>query len=117
MNKADIVELLTESFKNGTSSPFVGVENWDDCVRIENEKLLSLAIEPIKVTAHTNEWVRKHGEFPGEKYEMYVIAGKEPDWLLFNPETECFSLAKGKISEKLILIGFASDDALAEWRG
>ena len=117
MNKTDVVELLTESFSKGTSSPFVGVENRAECVRIENEKLLNLAIDPVKVTAYTNEWVRKHGEFPAERYEMYAIAGKELGWLLLNPETECFSLAEGNISEKLILIGFASDDALAEWRG
>jgi hypothetical protein len=117
MNKADVVELLTESFSKGTSSPFVGVENREERVRLENEKLLDLIIEPVKVTARTNEWVRKFGEFSGEKYEMYVIAGKDQDWLLFNTDTECFSLAKGKLDEDLILIGFASDDALAEWRG
>lgn len=117
MNKADVLELLTESFTKGTSSPFPGVENRDEHVKIENEKLLYLAIEPVRIIAHTDEWVRKYGEFPDEKYEMYVIAGKDPDWLLFNPETNCFSLAKGKINEKLVLIGYASDDALAEWRG
>ena len=117
MNKEDANSLLLESFSKGSSTPINGAKNRDEFIKSENERLLELVIEPTPVIAQTGEWVKKYGEFDKDKYEMIAIAGRGDNWLLYNPETKMFSLSYGELNGKITLIGFASDDALAEWRG
>ncbi len=78
---------------------------------------MSLVTEPFIAQANTNEWTRKWGVLPEETYQMYVIAGNEEHWLLYDSNTKNFSQARGNPKKILILIGHAPDDALAEWNG
>ena len=70
-----------------------------------------------EVAATTSEWARRYGQLSEVDYEMYAIAGTGEHWLLYDSETRLFSLAQGRPDDRLVLVGFASEDALAEWKG
>ena len=48
---------------------------------------------------------------------VFAIARSEYNWLLYVPALGVFSLAFGEDPEKLTILGFATNDALAEWLG
>ena len=48
---------------------------------------------------------------------VYAIARAGTNWLIFAPAVDRFSLAFGERPEDLTILGFSSNDALAEWLG
>ncbi len=118
MNKEEAIAKLEESFAMPSSTPGGGEgESREQFLTKERKTLLSLVIEPKPVNAKAGEWVRKYGTFQNEQYKMIAIAGFGKHWLLFNPENNEFALAEGELDGELNLVGFSSNDALAEWRG
>ena len=115
MTEAEIE--FEKSLLRDSSTPDHGAANRHAFLDQERTELRSLRITPRAVTALTDDWAREFGEFEHDRYEMIVIAGENRSWLLFNPDTRLFSLANGELDGRLFLVGFASDDALAEWRG
>lgn len=117
MNKELVISILRASFARPQSTPDCGAEDRDAFLKKEQRNLLELVIEPKKITATTSEWARQYGVLRAVDYEMYAIAGTGEHWLLYDPETRLFSLAEGRLDDRLVLVGWASDDALAEWKG
>ncbi|WP_156042943.1 hypothetical protein [Marinobacterium lacunae] len=117
MNTNTVLVAFYESLNRDSSAPDNGVEDRQAFLDVARDELRSMVIEPIVVTAFSSEWARNYGEFEKESYEMIAVAAKGNSWLLYEPTSQMFSLARRNSVGKLILIGFRSDDALAEWLG
>lgn len=117
MDRSEAISKLEDSFKKPCATPNTSQLPYEEFLTKEKDKLLSLVIEPIKVSAYAGAWAREYGVFKCEENTMYVIAGTKNSWLLYNPENGHFALANGNPSGRLELVGFSSSDALAEWRG
>lgn len=117
MATLDPGKALLKSLSKPSSTPDYGAPDRESFLEEQREKLKSLIVTPITVTAHPSKWAKEHGEFQDDIYEMFAVAGEGENWLLYDPGTEAFSLAKGKLGSNMELIGFRSKDALAEWNG
>ena len=116
MDRSEAVKVISESLSKGTSSPFVGFPDRDEAVREAGEALLSDVLEPFKVAVTAASFPEyDFVEFSGS--EVYAIAGDCKHTLLFSPTLGKFALGWGENPEAMTMLGFASDDALAEWRG
>lgn len=119
MTKEEAIAVLEASFSRPCATPDYGASDREAFLREEKEKLLSLVIDPVEVIATTSGWSQKHGSLREPSYAMWVLAGADESWLLFEPKSAEFALARGGFmpGQQLELIGFSSTDALAEWRG
>jgi len=110
-------KALLESLSKASSTPDYGASDREVFLEKQREKLRKIIISPTSVTAHPSNWAKEHGVFQDETYEMFAVAGEGENWLLYHPDSESFSLARGKLGSRMELIGFRSKDALAEWYG
>lgn len=117
MGTSEAAKALLKSLSQDSSTPDFGAENREDFLKAARDELRAVMIEPVPVTAFTTEWVRTYAELSEGSYEMLAVAGAGDFWLLYDPDTGLFSLANGSLEGKLVLVGFHSEDALAEWRG
>jgi hypothetical protein len=76
-------------------------------------------VEPVEVDAVASDWAQQYCGQPDTVRKLVALARSEDKWLLYDHEKDEFSLAYGEVlpGSALSLLGFASDDALAEWLG
>lgn len=117
MDAQRAINAFEASLQSESATPDFGADDREAFLIDQRNKLRSLAIPPRAVTAKPLEWAKSHGEFADSTYKMIAIAGENGHWLLYDPDTEMFSLANGTLDGELGLVGFRSTDALAEWCG
>lgn len=116
MNKDFAVSALNASLRRGSSTPCTWAADRDAYIAAKSAELLDAVIEPITATISGESF--SYGamqELMGAG--VYAIARSGTSWLLFSPSTDRFSLAFGEHPEDLVILGFSSNDALAEWLG
>ena len=117
MDRATATASLEVSCRKGSSTPDFGAADRLEYLQAEQSQLLTLVIDPIAVMARTSEWAKSHADLQNPEYAMAAIAGVGESWLLYDTDTQLFSLACGSPASGLELVGFASTDALFEWKG
>lgn len=110
------MSAITDSLNRGSCTPCTWREDRDVYIREKSEELLKVVIEPIPVTIRGE--IFNSGtldDFRGKK--IFGVAQRGDHWLLYAPELNRYSLAFGHDPCSLTILGFSSDDALAEWLG
>ena len=70
------------------------------------------------VAAIASEWAQKFAGCDSQEREYVAVARLEDTWLLYAPQSGEFAKAFSRGGKKpLSLLGFSSNDALAEWLG
>jgi hypothetical protein len=116
MNKELAVSALSASFSHGSSTPCTWAADREGYIAVKPSELLAAVIDPVlaSIVAETyNYGVKQELEFS----PVYAIARAGTNWLLDSPQAGHFSLAFGERPESLTILGFSSNDALAEWLG
>jgi len=119
MTREDVVRLVEESLSRPSATPNTGDLPRDEFLAREREKLRACLIEPVLVAAQPGEWAVKHAGLENRPYSLFAIAKSETRWLLYDPALRLFYKAwtSPENGGQLLLLGFCSDDALAEWNG
>lgn len=117
MNQIQAIEAIKVSVAKGSNTPILGNLGKNTYLADELSKLLVCCIDPVPVTVVGETY--KYGVYEEiSKYHIFAVAQRDNYWwLLFIPEIDKFSLAFGASIDSLTILGFASDDALAEWLG
>jgi hypothetical protein len=116
MNRYEAIEVIRNSVAKGSCTPNTSELKREVYIAKMTEELLDSVIDPLGVVVAME--IHHHGtleEMSGKK--SFVIARTRDDWLVYVPETGNFSLAFGRNEDALTILGFSSDDALAEWLG
>ena len=116
MNRELAVSVIETSLKRGSSTPCTWAPDRDAYISEKSAELLEAVIEPIAVSV-TGETFHYGVKERFQNRRVYAIAKSGTNWLLYVPELEVFSLAFGETPTQLSILGFATDDALAEWLG
>jgi hypothetical protein len=88
----------------------------DEFLNERRADLVKSLVEPYRVSVTPDPNARTFGEWEDRPYTMFVIAkGRENYVLLINSETGWFSLGRVDAVGTVYLLGFSSNDALAEW--
>jgi hypothetical protein len=116
---ASAIEALKDALARPSSTPCTWREDRDAYLAEQISALLAQVIEPVAVQAVSNDWAQKHiANTSGDIRTLVAVARHDDKWLLFDPENGTFALAYGSTeSMPLGLLGFSSNDALAEWLG
>jgi hypothetical protein len=86
----------------------------EECRQALREKL----IDPVEVQAVAGAWAQQYANGDNQMRCYIALAREDATWLLYCPDTKEFAKAFGKdLKQPLSLLGFSSDDALAEWMG
>jgi len=115
MNKIEAIEKIQHSLDS--KEPQIippGGREYKEYVKELTETLFECVIDPIKVKVVSS--CAKDGDL--EQFQnsvVWAIARRENDWLLTLDSENEFALAFGEDSEKLMMLGFCSPDALHEW--
>ena len=119
MKSDEALRLLDESLSRPSSTPTLGGEDRDQYLYRQREALRSCVIEPVLIKATASTWAKEQCGLPDVEFEMLALVHQERNWLLLNPDTKEFFLAYGNHpdNDRIELLGFSSDDALAEWLG
>jgi len=119
MNIGEARAIVEASLSRPTSTP--NTSDLPEAVFLDAEKakLRSKLIEPFEVVAKPGTWAVEHCGFEKRGYHMLAFAREGTTWLLYEPSSKNFYKAWSTEGEKLelFLLGFYSNDALAEWRG
>ena len=110
--------LLQESlagFAEGTSAYVPAFEDATGYLAARHAELSAASIPPIEVSVHPDAAARAFGPWEERGYQMFIVARAANQVLLVNAETGLFSLGSLDSHEQVHLVGFASEDALAEW--
>lgn len=116
MNKEFAVSALNASLRRGSSTPCTWAPDREAYIAAKSAELLEAVIEPIAARISGESFSY------GAMQELmdagvYAIARAGTNWLIFAPAVDRFSLAFGERPEDLTILGFSSNDALAEWLG
>jgi hypothetical protein len=122
MNAYSAIQALEDSLTGNSGTPTLGGPDRATYLAERRAELRACVIQPTPVLAFAGEWAQKYCGLSSEPYSMLAVAyspNKVGQCLLYNPETQLFSLAYGHIDDPkgLDLIGYASNDALAMWLG
>jgi hypothetical protein len=116
MNIEEAKAKILQSVKDGAKVISPAGANYEEYLNTQIELLLSSLIEPIKIQVYS----ASYPEYGFEKYkksEVWAIAKVENNWLLTLAGEMNFGLAFGKNQNEIIMLGYTSPDALAEWLG
>lgn len=114
MTKSEAFAKLTNSLENEPRIITPKGLIYEDYVEECKSDLLKYAIEPVKVTVRT-------ACFPEYDFTVYqsevvwAIAKRQDSWLITLEGKKQFALAFGETTNQLMMYGFSSSDALAEW--
>lgn len=116
MNRADASIAIERSLNKESSTPTLGTDDRDAYIREKASELRKALIEPVSVgiVGESYEYGAKKDL---EQTALFGVARQGSNWLVYSPELDLFSLAFGTDAMELSILGFASDDALAEWLG
>jgi hypothetical protein len=119
MNFSESKDIVEASLARPSSTPNTSSLSRDEFIEAEKAALRSKLIEPLDVVAHPGAWAIEHCGFEDREYPMVALAKEGTTWLLYEPASETFYRAWSTEGQKLelFLLGFYSNDALAEWRG
>jgi hypothetical protein len=88
----------------------------DEFLNERRSDLVKALVEPLRVSVTPDRSARTFGEWEDRPYAMFVVAKTEKNTvLLVDSETRCFSLGSVDAAGTVYLLGFSSNDALAEW--
>ena len=120
MRLATARRLLEESLSKDSCTPNTSQKERSAFLAEERERLRSFAIDPVEVTATPGSMALEHSYLENRVYSLVAVARHKDRWLLCDPNRGDFLLAWSSGAGnafKLHLLGFRSDDALAEWLG
>ena len=119
MDRSEALWVIEESLSRPSSTPCTWREDRDAYIEEEKQALLESLIEPCLVKVIASQWAQEQCGHSGEVREMIALANSGTSWLLFDQTTKEFALAFSPNIEgqPFGLLGFSSDDALAEWLG
>ncbi|MFC3531760.1 hypothetical protein ACFOLG_06130 [Vogesella facilis] len=116
MNKDQAFIVLNTSFSRGSATWCAPGCDRTAYLAEKSQQLLACVIDPREVTIQ-GEMFHYGIQQQLNQTPLYAIAQYGENWLLYSPGQHVFSLAFGVSTAKLTVLGFASDDALAEWLG
>jgi hypothetical protein len=88
----------------------------DEFLNERRSDLIKSLVEPYRATVTPDRGARTFGEWEDRPYTMFVVAkGEKNSVLLVNSETGYFSLGSVDAAGTVYLLGFSSNDALADW--
>lgn len=88
----------------------------DEFLNEQRSDLVRSLVEPYRVSVTPDRSARTFGEWEDRPYTMFVVAkGEMNSVLLVNSETGWFSLGSVDAAGTVYLLGYSSNDALAEW--
>jgi hypothetical protein len=110
---------LEQSLQRPSSTPCTWRSDRDVYISEQVAMLKKCVIDPKLVKAQATSWAQQHCNQTDDVRMLIAVAREKENWLLFDQEAGTFSLAYGAENDgtPLALLGFASDDALAEWLG
>ena len=118
MDPSSVLTALESSLARPSSTPCTWSDNRDAYIEEQKQSLRASLIKPISVAAIASEWAQKYAQSDAQERQYIAVARSEDTWLLYEPNSGEFAKAFGSGGkEPLSLLGFASDDALAEWLG
>jgi hypothetical protein len=116
MTESDAISKLLVSFKDDPQVITPKGKTYENYVEERKVGLLDCVIEPQKVKVTSACFP----EYYLEKYQssaVWVIAKWEDNWLFTLESENEFALAFGECKDSIMMLGFSSSDALAEWLG
>ena len=116
MKKSEALDAIDASLARGSSTPAIWTSDRDEYIKEKSAERKACAIDPVRARV-TAETFRYGAQNKFNEVEVFAIARRGEDWLLFAPVLGTFSLASGSNAQDLSILGFASTDALAEWLG
>lgn len=116
MNREDARIAIERSLAKESATPTLGTVDRDGYIKEKSRELREALIEPVpaRVVGESFEYGSKKEL---GKTALFAVAYQNSNWLVYSPECDLFSLAFGTDPTELSILGFASDDALAEWLG
>lgn len=118
MDTESALAALEASLARPSSTPCTWADDREAYVEEQKRSLRSALLPPRMVKASAGTWAREYAGADAVEREYIALAHSEETWLLYCPRTRQFAKAFGSPdSQVLSLLGFSSDDALAEWLG
>lgn len=116
MSKDEILSIINDARSKGTSSPFVGANHREAEIDKCLEQLKSCLIAPIPVQVVAAYYPQENCEFV-DKEDVLAIAQSSEEYLLYSTSAKLFSKAWKTGDNQFTILGFSTDDVIAEWRG
>jgi len=116
MSKDEILNIIKDSRSKGTSSPFAGVQDREAEIDKCLEQLQSCLISPISVQVVAAYHPQEDCEFIN-KQDVVAIAKGNGEYLLYSTSVKLFAKAWKMGDNQFTILGFSTDDVIAEWRG
>lgn len=116
MNKDQAIEKILASIRDGAQVITPQGKVYEEYVKEQTEALLGNVIDPIRVNVVSASFP----EYDFDRYkrsEVWAIAKSQTNWLLTLAEENEFALGFGDTAAEMMMLGFSSSDALAEWLG
>lgn len=118
MNRASADRVISQSFSRPSATPCTWRDDRDAYISEQQDALRANQIDPIRVKAVALEHYQQYFGADDVVRDYFAIARHGDDWLLYSPESGEFAKGFGSdASGPLGLLGFSSNDALAEWLG
>jgi len=118
MDPSSVLAALEASLARPSSTPCTWREDRDAYIDEQKQSLRASLIEPAIVTAIASDRAQENAAQGSEEQTYIAVARSEDTWLLYSPHSGEFAKAFGPSGKQtLSLLGFASNDALAEWLG
>ena len=116
MDRAQAVQILKTSFAHSNAVPAATEETYAERLSEERGNLLAKVVDPLPVLVRADELAARKGPAVG-LHPMYLIARDRGQCLFYCIKTCHFFLGDGPIDNvgEFTMLGFSSDDALAEW--
>ena len=116
MSKDEILQYIRASREKGTSSPFVGASDREAAIDQSLVQLESCLIEPFPVQVVGAYHPQEGCEFIN-KQDVLAIARSNEEYLLYSARAKLFAKAWNTGENQFTILGFSTDDVIAEWRG
>lgn len=116
MDKIDILQIVRDSRDRGTSSPFVDVSDREAEIDKSLEQLESCLFSPFSVDVVSAYYPQEDCEFIN-KPGVIAIAEANGEYLLYSIRAKLFAKAWKTGENQYTILGFSTDDVIAEWRG
>ena len=118
MDTALALLALEASLSSPSSTPCTWASDQEAYINEQKASLRASLISPRTVLAVGSVWAQKYAEADDQEREFVALASSGESWLLYCPRTGQFTKAFGSPDSRVLsLLGFSSEDALAEWLG
>jgi hypothetical protein len=114
MIESDTIVTLIDSFKDELPGYYPKGNTYEKYVEDRKSRILDCVIEPqkIKVTlaCFSENYLAKY-----QSSDVWAVAKWDDNWLLALESENEFALAFGECKDNIIILGFSSSDAPAQW--